>query len=418
MLNQPPRGKEWVSWLAVGGWTLLIYLSIPLARTIQAWVTEHWGRIAFLYGVLAVLALGAAIAVRRLMRTREAGRGRSVAWVLGITILYAFLSWRLRSNPEEAVHFIEYGALGLLLFRAFSHRVRDPMIYLAAGWLGGLLGTVDEIIQWMTPRRVFGLRDVWLNIQAVGLIQVLLAVGLRPVFVRGDVAARSVRVVCRLGMLHLALLALCLSNTPPRVDRYARRWPALGGLRHTFSMMAEYGYRHDEPGVGSFYSRITRDELRRLDRERAAEAASRLDEFRDPERYQEFLQTWTPVTDPFVHEARVHLFRRDQHAARAWELRGDPEALYGHATVAWRENRILELFFGHTLRASQYAWDERLEERLNEYHDPGFPYTSPVSATVITRLTENQVRGLFLAGILVLALVERVAVRRRKARGE
>lgn len=418
MLNQPPRGKEWVSWLAVGAWTLAIYLTIPVARAIQAWVTEHWGRIAFLYGVLAALALGAGIVVRRLMRSREAGRSRSVAWVLGITILYAFLSWRLRANPEEAVHFIEYGALGLLLFRAFSHRVRDPMIYLAAGWLGAILGTVDEIIQWMTPRRVFGLRDVWLNIQAVGLIQILLAAGLRPALARGPVQAGSVRRVCRLGMLHLALLALCLSNTPPRVDRYTRRWPALEGLRHTYSIMAEYGYRHDEPGVGSFYSRFTRDELGRLDRERAAEAAARLDEFRDPTRYQEFLQTWTPVTDPFTHEARVHLFRRDQMAARAWELRGDPEALRGHAAVAWRENRILELFFGRTLRASQYAWDERFKERLNEYQDTGLPYISPVSATLITRLTEPQVRNLFLAMILALALVERVAMRRREGRGE
>ena len=75
---------------------------------------------------------------------------------------------------------------------------------------------------------MFDLRDVWLNIKAGLLIQVLLAAGLRPPHVRGPIAARSIRAACRLGMAHLALLALCLSNTPPRVDRYTRRWPALG----------------------------------------------------------------------------------------------------------------------------------------------------------------------------------------------
>ncbi|MBP7829855.1 MAG: VanZ family protein [Kiritimatiellae bacterium] len=414
MFDQSPREREWLSWLAVAGWTLAIYLTIPLARAIQTWVTEHGGRILFLYGVLAVLLLAAGMALGGLLRSRAPGRGRAAAWVVAITLLYAFLSWRLRANPEEAVHFIEYGVLGLLSFRAFGHRMRDPMIYLAAGWLGALLGTMDEVIQWLTPRRVFGLRDVWLNIQAVGLIQVLLAAGLRPAFIRGPVARRSVRVVCRLGMAHLALLALCLSNTPPRVDRYTRRWPAVGALRHTYSMMAEYGYRHLDPEVGCFYSRFTKEDLRSLDRARAGEVAERLDAFRDLARYQEFLRTWTPVTDPFTHEARVHLYCRDKNLERAWEMRGDTEALRGHATIAWRENRLLELYFGNTLRLSRYSFTARESWLAREYHDPARPFSSPVSATLITRLTEGQVRGLFMAGMLGLLLIEHVACRRLK----
>ena len=412
MLNQPPREREWLSWLAVAAWTLAIYLTIPLARAIQSWVTEHWGRSAFLYGVFAALAAGAGLALLSLAFSRGPGRGRSAAWVAGIAVLYAFLSWRLRANPEEAVHFIEYGILGFLLFRAFSRRVRDPLVYLAAGWLGAILGTTDEIIQWMTPRRVFGLRDVWLNVQAVGLVQVLLAAGLRPAYVRGPVSAHSVRLVCGLGAAHLVLLVLCLSNTPPRVDCYTRRWPALAPLRYTYSMMAEYGYRHHDPEVGVFFSRFRRDDLRSLDRARAEEAAARLDEFRDPARYEEFLRTWTPVTDPFTHEARVHLFRRDQNAERAWAMRGDPEALRGHATVAWRENRLLELYFGNTLRLSGCVLPERASRLLDEHHDPARPYTSPVSASLITRLTERQVREAFLAGVLALFLAERWAARR------
>ena len=60
----------------------------------------------------------------------------------------------------EAVHYVQYGTLSILLFRAFSHRVRDYSIYGAVILTGTLAGMVAETIQWLTPGRVFDLRDV------------------------------------------------------------------------------------------------------------------------------------------------------------------------------------------------------------------------------------------------------------------
>ncbi len=54
--------------------------------------------------------------------------------------LFTCLIWSLRANPEEAFHFVQYGVLSILLFRAFSHRLRDPSIYLAAALAGAALG--------------------------------------------------------------------------------------------------------------------------------------------------------------------------------------------------------------------------------------------------------------------------------------
>ena len=92
---------------------------------------------------------------------------------------------RLSANPEEAVHFLEYGVLGLLIYRALTHRVKDVSIYFMALMIGAMVGMMDEAIQWVTPKRFWGLNDIWLNFFAVGLTQVAFAKGLRPSIISG-----------------------------------------------------------------------------------------------------------------------------------------------------------------------------------------------------------------------------------------
>lgn len=74
MIESPPQEKQWLSWVYVVVWTLVIFVTIPLARTIQEFVSQEWNRDLFTYVVLAITALGfvsAAIYVRR---------HRPVAW--------------------------------------------------------------------------------------------------------------------------------------------------------------------------------------------------------------------------------------------------------------------------------------------------------------------------------------------------
>ncbi|MBD3871962.1 MAG: VanZ family protein, partial [Acidobacteria bacterium] len=56
-------------------------------------------------------------------------------------------------QPEEAVHFLEYGVLGVLLFRALSTHIHDGSVFAAGALIGILVGIFDEIIQWFVPGR-------------------------------------------------------------------------------------------------------------------------------------------------------------------------------------------------------------------------------------------------------------------------
>lgn len=401
MFSSPPREKEWVSWLYVVLWTLLIFATVPLARSLSEFVREHWGRETFTSLVLAALVLALGLAALVLVRSRTASKA-NYFWLGLVGFTYAAYTLHLWNAPEEALHFIEYGVLSILAFRALSHRNRDPSIFIIAALIPIIAGTLDEVIQWFTPRRVFDYRDVGFNAISGCLAQVGLAKGLQPALVRLPVKPSSVRHVCVVLSVELAILGLCLSNTPPWTERLVRLFPRLEYVARKPSAMSEYGYRHRIPGMGIFYSRFTQEELRELGDTRFAQVAPILDEHLDPRTYSDFLREYTPVTDPFLHEIRVHLYRRDHYRSVLWKFRPDTEAFAYHNRVAYRENQFLESFFPRIMAQSRYRLDPDEVERLRQNSLLGREYESAVSRDLITSLSKRQVLGLILLGLFVI----------------
>lgn len=405
MIRSAPRESPRVSWLYFILCALAIFLTVPFARAVRLFVTEQWGRITFAYLVVACVLAGAAWLIGSLRRRGEFTVAGG-AWIAGVAVVYlawtAFLAQRL--SPEEAFHFLEYGALSLLAFRALSHQVRDPSIYPAAVLLCAIVGTLDEFIQWLTPGRVWALEDVGLNAGSAVLMQIVLWKGIRPAWISQPVAAGSWRRLARLGSLSALLLALSLFNTPPRIAWYAKRIPFLGYLLRHEGVMAEYGYRYSDPETGVFFSRFSLEALHRRDAEEGAVAGRILEEYREEKRYAEFLERYSPAVDPFVHEARVHLFRRDRYRARIADFPDELSEQRFHATVALKENRILEKYFPATLAASGQAWPPSERARLEALLDPSMEYVSHVSDQLIVSLTDWQLCGgiLLLAGLLLI----------------
>ncbi|MGB6365852.1 MAG: VanZ family protein [Thermoanaerobaculia bacterium] len=402
MLKAPPQEPRWVSWLLVVLWSLLILATVPFARAIQRSVTERWGRESFVIfnlGVLVVLTVALLIYLWRL--PRRLGRAQ-VLWLVAVLAVYVYTAVRLPS-PEEALHFLEYGVLGVLAFRALSHTIGDSAVYLAAVLVCALVGTIDEALQWMTPDRYGEIRDVGLNVLSAALAQVAIWKSLRPVYIEAGWSAESVRWLCRLGAVVVILLALCALNTPERVERYAARIPALGFLAGNPSVMVEYGYRYEHPEIGSFYSRLTLEELARQDRERAGEAAAILDDYHDHLRYPAFLTDHPASRDPFLNEARVHLFRRDRYTDEARKSVAEGEINRELATVAWREHLILGNYFPQTLRSSSYILSRSTKTFLRRHALPEMAYQSAVGKHLLTRVSEPQL--LALAVILLVGLV-------------
>jgi hypothetical protein len=404
MFDRPPRKPEFLSWTSVVLWSGLIFATVPFVRDAVDYVQEQWGGGAFTYGVTGIVILVSAAAVALLLKLRRKSVA-GYAWLLGIAGLVVYLSFEFKArSPVEAVHFLQYGILSVLLYRAFSHRVRDYSIYVAATVAGTIVGMIDETVQWMTPGRQFEVRDIWLNFTAVALVQVALAAGIRPKIVSGWPDGASLQRLCRLGAVAVTYLGLCYLNTPERIAWYTAHIPLLNFIDYNRSLMTEYGYLHGDATTGLFRSRLTAEELRRFAKDRAEEGARILDRYRDREQYREFLDIYTPVTDPFLHEARVHLFSRDVNLE--WARNAEPGGKRSlQFTNAYWENRILEDYFGELLHASSYPWPAGLEAEIRKNIQTERTYDSLQSRYLITAYSQRQVFWFFLGAVLMLLLL-------------
>jgi len=404
------RGTELAA-IAAAAWTAIIFAFIPLVRPIQRAllraVDQGWITVA----VLLAVGLALAAAVARLRRLPRPARSFDLVWLVAVTALAAWCAWALRGRPEEAIHLLQFGILAVLLYRAMRPAGPDLAILAAAVLLGALLGTVDEIIQWIVPARYWDLRDVAVNAGACALAAAALW-RLDPGPWRRP-RALSVSLALRLASALLLLLALCLANTPRRAAWYAERVPGLAPLALADNAMAEYGYRHRLPGIGELKSRLTLAELAQQDQSRAAEIAAMLDRYPDS-RYLQFFRDHSAVGDPFLYEARVHIFSRDYHRRHLAAAAPGSTAAQEHATMAFRQQLLLERVFGATLARSSHRLDPYERQRLKGLDDPRRPFASKTASHLITAVSEPGLRLALLAAAAALLALDAVARRRAK----
>jgi VanZ family protein len=400
VLDTAPKEPEWQSWCYVAIGVLVIYCTIPVARALREFIAEQVGLDLFLY-VTATLALIAGVMAFINLRRR---RLPTDAYLFLFIIISAFMAYiyQLRDIPEEAIHVAEYGAIGILVYRALAHRTRDFSIYIMATLIVGMIGVLDEYIQWIVPSRVFDLRDIRTNFIAGGMGQLAIVAGLRPRIIVGLPNSKSWSRLCYTLALGLMLLVLGFLNTPQRIAWYASEIPAISFLLDSKSMMVEYGYLYQDEEIGIFRSRFSPDELKRLNAQRGIEVAGILDEYIRGKGYRQFLSRFTVPRDAYAHEAGVHLFRRNRYFDRAQKSNTDQGVQFN---IAYRENQILSRYFPEAISKSGHSWSEELEQKARNHARETTRYDSPVSAGIITRLSERQVISLFSTMILVLLVL-------------
>ena len=403
--------SEAFAWVAVILWILFIGISIPLARDFQALVTAFLGRNAFIAAVFIFLLAGLFIVTLRVLRQSKTKRLMSFLWTLFAIAICTAWTIELSKNPEESIHFIEYGVLSVLFFHALSFRLSDWSIYFAAVLLTGLVGTFDEMIQWFTPQRYFDFRDILINTGAGFLAQVVIVKGIRPSLISPKIDSQSIRLVCILTAVQILLIAGCYSNTPAVVERFTDTFPFFSYLKSKDNIMAEYGYRYKDPQIGTFYSRFSLEEIKRLDTNRSAEAAKILQRFKDYETYGQFLKLYNPYSDPFLHELKVHLFRRDEYIWRSLDRSAKKEMMITNCTIAFRENALLEKYFSKTLQAAALTLPNDTMLSLSACADHQMKYESPVSGDLIASFEWIHV---LIVTIALLALLAALAVVARK----
>jgi len=389
--------SEYQAWTIVALWVVVLFLTVPVARILQTHMRSAFGDSSFGYIVITIAAASALYLIFHLYRQHTKPQVAQIIWIVictGLIITYTIKLW---ANPIEAFHFIQYGVLAGLLFIALSWKHSNVLIYLLVILATSIVGIVDEGLQWLMPNRVWGLSDIGINCMAGIIVSLAIAMGVRPSFICKDINLKSIQLVISLSIVIIILLLLSLMNTPNKIGWYSDRIPGLSFLADNGHIMVEYGYRYDDEDIGLFRSRFRPDRLKKVDYDRAKEAALKLDSAPLLSDYRQFIKHYSPIRDPFLHELRVHLNRRDYYFKTAQEVeRYTLEDRQRRWQIAYYENKIVEKYFLKTLSASSFQLSQQERKLIKDNVELGEYYESPVSNTLITGISQTQMLYLLL----------------------
>jgi len=230
--------KEWL-WTLL--YALIIFFTIPVSRKIQGFIYNLFGRQFFTYSVIFVVICGLAVFLCFFIFKLKIKNISQYVWIFICAGLYIYFTIRLKRYPEEATHLIEYGLLSYFVFKALSHRIHDWTVYITTILIVSFIGTIDEAIQWMTPRRYWDFRDVGINILGGVILQFTIWKGIKPDVINKPLKKLSLKILIIVFTVDVIVLGLCLSNTPKAVNSYTAVFQSLSWLR-TEEPMSKFGF--------------------------------------------------------------------------------------------------------------------------------------------------------------------------------
>jgi hypothetical protein len=287
-----------------------LILAAPFIGEIRRAILARFpGQFVRIIGAIVALAVAAALVTAfARIRDRRVWRYGAIGVALAVAFAYAWASQT--GDPQvdavERFHFVEYGLVTLLFYRAWRPAA-DVSIFILPVIAGLLVGTFEEWFQWYIPARVGDVRDIFLNGVAI-VCGLLFSVALNPP------AGRT---------------ATLTGASLRRIGAFAALWVMVFA---GFFASVHVGYAITGDGW-TFRSCYTAE---RLD----AVAADRAPRWRGttvprPPRLS--------AEDQYMTEALWHVQRRN----KAWGA--------GDVNAAWRENLILERYFTPVLDTPSYV---------------------------------------------------------------
>ena len=297
-----------------------LVLSGPYIGLLRAEIKSAFpGRFGVLVNTAIALAIaGAAAAALARIRERRALRYGALvaAGVFGAAYAHLLIRGSADTVVVERFHFVEYGLIAFLFYRAWRPRGDTSALVLPV--LAALIvGTLDEGLQWFVPDRIGEWRDLELN-AAASVCGLLFGIGVDP----SDSLALSWR-----------------RGSPTRIGVAAA---LTAFVLAAFVSTVHLGYAVHDAEIGSFLSRYSATELLRLSAERAS-----------------------GIRPP---DAAPRLSREDQYLAEAiWHVQERNARWTDDLAASWFENAILERYFAPALDLG-HRWPS--EQRAAAAHTP------------------------------------------------
>lgn len=314
--------------LAVGASAAVVLSSPFIGRLRDALQNAFPGHYRAIIVAVVVFAAGAALALAAArIRDRLAVRygALAAAAILAVSYARAIDTGNADVDAAERFHFVEYGLLAVLFYRAWQ-----PRGAAAAGALtvsaALIVAVADEWLQWYVPTRFGDLRDVLLNAVAI-VCGLLFAMAVEPP-PRGVVVATGGRALRAAASAAVVAVALFVDSV-------------------------HLGHEIVDADAGTFRSRFR---------------ASALDAMAGDRRQQ-----WG-TAPPTVAQG---IAREDQYLTEGqWHVQRRNEALSeGDASAAWRENLILEKFYAPVLDL-QSRWSPEERTRVSALTEGDADYIS------------------------------------------
>jgi hypothetical protein len=322
-------------WLA--GATLAavtIIAAAPIVGQVSAWLRDvsrdNYVLVLALIvasGVIVALAT-AAVAIRD--RRRERYGWITAAVCLAVSYGFAARTGIADADAAERFHFIEYGLLAVLFYKAWRPS-DDGAVIVMPLVCGVLVGTLEEWLQWFVPARVGEVKDILLNLFSV-TAGVLFAIGLDP-------PSRLTLTLHRDSRRRVALLGALTAV-------------AFAAFFHSVHL----GHEIADRDAGVFRSRYSGEELLDVSAARAERWKAQ-----PPLAWSRYSRE-----DQFLTEGVAHVRRRNQR----WDE--------GNLLAARQENLILEKYYAPVLdtptyiSASTHRWPEEQRAHAEKLPGPGF----------------------------------------------
>lgn len=158
-LNPATARSRGVNWAIALGYVAFIYATLGVVPAPLAYLRSH-GILRLTLATLFVLCWSGLL-VLLASRSRQVWRFAALLVLAGA---YTTVARRMITTPEEQVHFIQYGLVGVFFARALRPMLqREGRALVGAFVLAVLAGWIDEILQGLLPSRHYDLRDIALN---------------------------------------------------------------------------------------------------------------------------------------------------------------------------------------------------------------------------------------------------------------